>query len=71
MAVAAAAARATGRLLAVRINAADPPWAHQDVITVIERAGAAVRTIVLPKVSGPEQVDLARSDARAAGAGAL
>jgi len=46
-----------GRLLAVRINGAASQWAYRDVIEVVERAGADLDAIVLPKVAGPAQVD--------------
>jgi citrate lyase subunit beta/citryl-CoA lyase len=41
-----------GPLLAVRINGAMTEWAHRDVIDVVERSGARLDAIVLPKVSG-------------------
>jgi citrate lyase subunit beta / citryl-CoA lyase len=44
------------QLVAVRINGTDGPWAYRDVIEVIERAGAQLDALVLPKVSGPGQV---------------
>ncbi|MFL4473090.1 HpcH/HpaI aldolase/citrate lyase family protein [Paeniglutamicibacter sp. MACA_103] len=50
--VAAAAATAPQRTI-VRINAADTPWFHDDV-TAMRLAG--VRTLMLPKASGPEQL---------------
>ncbi len=58
--LAAAAALAEGgwdgKVMAVRVNDADTAWAYRDVITVVERAGAAVDVIILPKVSRPGQV---------------
>lgn len=56
--VAAAAADGdwSGRVLAVRVNDATTRWAYRDVIEVTERAGAAVDAIVLPKVTGPDQI---------------
>ncbi len=45
-----------GRLIAVRINGASGPWAYRDVIEIVERSGACLDAIVLPKVSGPDQV---------------
>src|SRR5215469_3422722 len=38
-------------LLAVRVNGVHTPWAHRDVIEVVERGGARIDAIVLPKVS--------------------
>ena len=43
-------------LLAVRINAATSPWAYRDVIEIVERAGARLDAVVLPKVTGPGPV---------------
>ena len=43
-------------LLAVRINAATSPWAYRDVIEIMERAGARLDAVVLPKVTGPGPV---------------
>jgi citrate lyase subunit beta/citryl-CoA lyase len=43
-------------LRAVRINDALSRWAHKDVIEVVERAGARIDSIVLPKVSAPAHV---------------
>src|SRR5260221_9320854 len=49
--------RLPGRsLLAVRINAATSPWAYRDVIEIMERAGARLDAVVLPKVTGPGPV---------------
>jgi citrate lyase subunit beta/citryl-CoA lyase len=45
-----------GPLLAVRINGATTEWAHRDVIDVVERSGARLDAIVLPKVSGPGHI---------------
>jgi citrate lyase subunit beta/citryl-CoA lyase len=44
------------KLLAVRINDATTGWAHHDVIDVVEGAAAQLDVIVLPKVTGPDQV---------------
>ncbi len=44
------------RLVAVRINGAATPWAYRDVTEIIERSGARLDAIVLPKVSGPDQI---------------
>src|SRR5215472_2787136 len=44
------------RVLAVRINAATSGWAYRDVIEVVERSGARLDAIVLPKVTGPAHI---------------
>jgi citrate lyase subunit beta/citryl-CoA lyase len=44
------------RTRAVRINDATTAWAYRDVVDVVEQAGEFVDVIVLPKVTGPEQV---------------
>ena len=43
-------------LRAVRVNDALSKWAHRDVIEVVERAGAKIDAIVLPKVSAAGHV---------------
>ena len=45
-----------GKLVAVRINGVTTPWAYRDVIAVVEGAGGAVDSLVLPKVSSPAAV---------------
>ncbi len=45
-----------GKVRAVRVNGATTRWAYRDVIDVAERAGPYLDTIVLPKVTGPDQV---------------
>ena len=45
-----------GKVAAVRVNGATTQWAYRDVIEVAERAGRQLDTIVLPKVTGPQQV---------------
>ncbi len=57
------------RVLAVRINGVDGPWAYRDVIEIVERSGRWLDAIVLPKVSAPEHVswlDLLLSQVEAA-----
>jgi len=44
------------RIVAVRINGATTPWAYQDVIKIIERSGAWLNAVVLPKVSSARQI---------------
>lgn len=41
---------------AVRVNGAHTEWAHEDLITVVEGAGARIDVIILPKVKGPRDV---------------
>ncbi|WP_017538863.1 HpcH/HpaI aldolase/citrate lyase family protein [Nocardiopsis halophila] len=57
---AAAAALTEGgwgaRVRTVRVNALDTPWTYRDVITVVERAGADLDCLVLPKVTDPVHV---------------
>ncbi len=57
----AAALRAglRSRTAAVRVNAVDTPHCHRDITAVLERAGAAVDVIVLPKVDEPGHVAFA------------
>jgi len=41
---------------AVRVNGAHTAWAHEDLITVVEGAGARIDVIILPKVKAPRDV---------------
>jgi len=41
---------------AVRVNGAHTEWAHEDLITVVEGAGANIDVIIIPKVKGPRDV---------------
>ena len=45
-----------GKTRAVRINGLDTPFAYRDVIAVVEAAGAFVETLVVPKVSGADEL---------------
>jgi citrate lyase subunit beta / citryl-CoA lyase len=45
-----------GKVRAVRVNGTTTRWAYRDVIDVVERAGRHLDTIILPKVTGPDQV---------------
>jgi len=45
-----------GKVVTVRVNGATTQWAYRDVIGVVERAGQHLDAIVLPKVTGPDQV---------------
>ncbi|MGJ7907441.1 HpcH/HpaI aldolase/citrate lyase family protein [Actinopolyspora sp. H202] len=44
------------RIRTVRINDPESPWAYRDVVDVVEGAGRSLDTLMLPKVTGPEQV---------------
>lgn len=44
------------KIRAVRPNGAHTEWAHGDVITVVEGAGAHIDVLVLPKVKAPRDV---------------
>jgi citrate lyase subunit beta / citryl-CoA lyase len=58
-AAAVAALRAGGwgdRLVAVRVNDATTGWAYRDVIEVVEGAGESLDVVMLPKVTGPDQI---------------
>lgn len=44
---------ATGKTVSVRINGLDTPYMYRDVIDVMERAGEALHTILVPKVGVP------------------
>lgn len=44
------------RIRAVRVNDVRTQWFYQDVIAVVERAGAHLDAIILPKVNRPEDV---------------
>lgn len=48
--VALASGSLAGRNVAVRVNGLDTPWCHRDVLLLVERAGGAVGSLVLPKV---------------------
>ena len=45
-----------GRIRAVRVNDWATHWTYQDVITVVEGAGANLDCVMLPKVTGAAQV---------------
>ncbi|WP_026448827.1 HpcH/HpaI aldolase/citrate lyase family protein [Actinopolyspora mortivallis] len=44
------------RVRTVRVNALDTAWTYRDVVDVVEGAGQCLDTVMLPKVSGPDQV---------------
>jgi len=44
------------KIRAVRVNGAHTQWAHGDVISIVEGAGADLDIIVLPKVNAPRDV---------------
>jgi citrate lyase subunit beta / citryl-CoA lyase len=41
---------------AVRVNGASTPWAYEDVITTVERAGRCLDVLIIPKVKAPRDV---------------
>ena len=43
-------------LRAVRVNSADTEWAHEDVLTVVEKAGQHLDLLILPKIKAPRDV---------------
>jgi citrate lyase subunit beta / citryl-CoA lyase len=44
------------KIKAVRVNDASTGWAYRDVVDVVEKAGASLDVVVLPKVTGPRDV---------------
>ncbi|MFI0422517.1 HpcH/HpaI aldolase/citrate lyase family protein [Spongiactinospora sp. 9N601] len=46
----------SGKVRAVRVNDLATPWTYRDVIDVVEGAGEAVDSLILPKVQDPSQV---------------
>lgn len=44
------------RIRAVRVNDVRTPWFYQDLIAVVEGAGAFLDVIILPKVNRPEDI---------------
>ena len=46
----------SGRVRAVRINDVSTSWCHEDVIAVVEGAGARIDALVVPKVQSRDQV---------------
>jgi citrate lyase subunit beta / citryl-CoA lyase len=45
-----------GKVRAVRVNDVTTGWAYRDVIDVVEQAGTSLDVIVLPKVTGPDDI---------------
>jgi len=43
-------------LVAVRVNALDSPWCHDDVAELVQRGGSAIDSLVVPKVERAEDV---------------
>lgn len=46
----------SGKYRTVRVNAMSTPWCYQDVIAVVEGAGAWLDALVLPKVNHPHEL---------------
>ena len=47
----------SGKTRAVRVNDLSTSWTYRDVLEVVEGAGANLDCVILPKVTGPSQVD--------------
>ncbi len=45
------------RLRLFRINGLDTPWAYRDLVEVVESAGSRLDLVMLPKTSGPGDVE--------------
>jgi citrate lyase subunit beta/citryl-CoA lyase len=45
-----------GKVRAVRVNDVTTAWAYRDVIEVVEQSGSSLDVIVLPKVTGPDDL---------------
>jgi citrate lyase subunit beta / citryl-CoA lyase len=45
------------KIRAVRVNGAGTGWAYRDVAEIVEQAGHCLDAIVLPKVSGPRDIN--------------
>ncbi len=43
--------------VSVRINGLDTPWCYRDIVEVVERAGATLDTLLVPKVSRAADVE--------------
>lgn len=50
--------RGRGKTVSVRINGLDTPYMYRDVVDVVERAGARLDTVLVPKVGVPADVYL-------------
>ena len=48
----------SGCSVSVRINGLDTYWCYRDIIEVVEQAGDKLDAILIPKVSGPEDVHM-------------
>jgi citrate lyase subunit beta/citryl-CoA lyase len=46
----------SGKTVVVRVNGADTPWCHRDVIEVVENAGDRLDCLMVPKVEHAHQV---------------
>ncbi len=47
----------TGSAVSVRVNGLDTHWCYRDVVDVVERAGAVLDTVLVPKVGSPSDVE--------------
>lgn len=50
--------RGCGKTVSVRINGLDTPYMYRDLVDVVERAGARLDTVLVPKVGVPADVYL-------------
>lgn len=48
--------KAEGKSVSVRINGLDSPCMYRDIVEIVEQAGHRIDTVLIPKVSGPEDV---------------
>jgi malyl-CoA/(S)-citramalyl-CoA lyase len=48
--------RGVGKTISVRVNGADTEWMYRDVVDLVEKAGAKLDLIMVPKVNRPEDV---------------
>jgi citrate lyase beta subunit len=45
-----------GKTRSIRINGVDTAWAYRDIIEIVEQAGQSLETIVVPKISGGDEI---------------
>jgi len=45
-----------GKIRSLRINGLDTPFAYRDLVEIVEQVGAAIDVIVVPKVSGSDEL---------------
>jgi citrate lyase beta subunit/acyl dehydratase len=47
----------SGRAVAVRVNGLGSPWCYRDVMMLVEQAGRAIQSLVLPKVDRADDIE--------------